>query len=158
MTSIWHGQKWNPRTGRTSGAVTYDGDRHLTWFGATGSGKSLLEIGNLLSLTGINIISVDPKGENAAITAAWRRTVSDVLVFNPFGVLVDKYPDLKSAGFNPLAALDPNSPRFFDDAAAIAEALIKVEGDSQPHFPESARGLVQALIMWEVIKAWRGEP
>jgi len=158
MTSIWLGQKWKPRTGHTSGPVTYDGDRHLTIFGPTGSGKSLLEIGNLLSLTGINIISVDPKGENAAVTAAWRRAVSDVLVFNPFGLLVDKYRDLESTGFNPLAALDPDSPRFFDDAAAIAEALIKVEGDTQPHFPESARGLVQALIMWEVVKAWRGEP
>jgi type IV secretion system protein VirD4 len=156
MTSIWLGQKWVPRSGWTGAAVTYDGDRHLTIFGPTGSGKSLLEIGNLLSLTGINIISVDPKGENAAVTAAWRRTVSDVLVFNPFGLLVDQYPDLSSAGFNPLAALDPNSPRFFDDAAAIAEALIKVEGDSQPHFPESARGLLQALIMWEVVQAWQG--
>jgi type IV secretion system protein VirD4 len=158
MTSIWLGQKWNPRTGRTGRPVTYDGDRHLTVFGPTGSGKSLIEINNLLSATGINIISVDPKGENAAVTAAWRRTVSDVLVFNPFGILVDQYADLKSDGFNPLAALDPDSPRFYEDAAAIAEALIKVEGDTQPHFPESARGLLQALIMWEVLKARRGEP
>jgi type IV secretion system protein VirD4 len=158
MASIWLGDAWKPKTGRTGRPVTYDGDRHLTVFGPTGSGKSLFEIRNLLSLAGINIVSVDTKGENAAVTAAWRRTVSDVFVFNPFGLLVDKYPDLKSAGFNPLAALDPDSSRFYEDAAAIAEALIKVEGDSQPHFPESARGLLQALIMWEVVKAWRGEP
>jgi type IV secretory pathway TraG/TraD family ATPase VirD4 len=69
-----------------------------------------------------------------------------VLVLNPFGLLVDQRPDLASVGFNPLAGLDPKSPRFFEHAAAIAEALIKVDGDSQPHFPQSARGLMQALI------------
>jgi hypothetical protein len=49
-----------------------------------------------------------------------------------------------SAGFNPLDALDPHSPNFYDDAAAIGEALIKIEG-KEPHWSESAQGLVVAL-------------
>lgn len=60
-----------------------------------------------------------------------------------------KYPDLASAGFNPLASLDETAPTFYDDANGLAEALITVEGDSQRHFPESARGLIAAAIMWE---------
>ena len=48
-----------------------------------------------------------------------------------------------------MAWLSPASPTFYDDAAGLAEALIRVEGDTQRHFPESARGLVTAAIMWE---------
>jgi type IV secretion system protein VirD4 len=144
--SISLGLAWNTKTGRSSRPVFYDSDRHLTLFGPTGSGKGIcLEIPNLLSLTGLSTISIDPKGENASVTARWRRTVSDVVVINPMGLLVDQRPDLASAGFNPLVGVET-----FEHAAAIAEALIKVEGDSQPFFPESARGLMQALIMWEV--------
>ena len=40
-------------------------------------------------------------------------------------------------------------------APAIGEALIKLEKDAQRHFPESARGLVTGLVMWEVLKAAR---
>src|SRR5882672_3820999 len=65
------------------------------------------------------------------------------------GLLVDRDPGLQSAGFNPLVSLDPKSPTFYDDAAGMSEALIRVEGDMQRHFPESARGLVTAAIMWE---------
>ena len=144
--SISLGLGWNIKTGRTSRPVFYESDRHLTLFGPTGSGKGIsLEIPALLSLRGLSVISIDPKGENAAVTARWRRTVSDVVVINPMGLLVDQRPDLASAGFNPLVGVET-----FEHAAAIAEALIKVEGDSQPFFPESARGLMQALIMWEV--------
>ena len=103
----------------------------------------------LLEITGRSIVVIDPKGELAAVTAAWRRTVSDVVVLNPFGLHVGQYPDLASAGFNPLASLDPLAPTFYDDAKGLAEALIVVEGDPQRHFPESARGLITAAIMWE---------
>ena len=34
-----------------------------------------------------------------AVTARWRRTISDVLVLNPFGLLVDQRRDLASVGF-----------------------------------------------------------
>ena len=67
-------------------------------------------------------------------------------MLNPFNVL-----GLGSAGFNPLAALDPASPNFYDDAAALGEALIKIEG-KDPHWSESAQGLLVALLMWDKIK------
>jgi type IV secretion system protein VirD4 len=54
-------------------------------------------------------------------------------------------------GFNPLDALDPDSNNFYDDAAAIGEALIKIEG-KEPHWSESAQGLVVALVMWEKLR------
>lgn len=67
-------------------------------------------------------------------------------MLNPFDVL-----GLGSAGFNPLASLDPKSPTFYDDAAALGEALIKTES-KDPHWSESAQGLMVALIMWEKLQ------
>ena len=62
---------------------------------------------DLLSIKDRSIVVIDPKGELAAVTAAYRRTVGDVVMLNPFNVL-----GLGSAGFNPLAMLDPKSPEF----------------------------------------------
>ena len=160
MPSIWLGERWNPKD-RAKGEplygepLLYAGERHLTMFGPNGSGKgATIEIPNLLHLgKDVSIVSIDPKGQNAAVTADWRRRVSEVVVLNPFGLHVELYPDLKSVGFNPLATLDPASDRFFDQARALAEALIRVEGDSQPFFAQSAQGLLTGLMMWEVIQA-----
>ena len=118
----------------------------LLLFGPTGSGKTkrFLTPNLLCGLEDRSVIVIDPKGELAAITANARREMGhDVLILNPFNVL-----GLGSAGFNPMAKLDPNASTFYDDAAAIGEALIKVEG-SEPHWSESAQGLIVALIMWE---------
>jgi hypothetical protein len=49
-------------------------------------------------------------------------------------------------GWNPLAALDPNSPRVFEEAAELAQALIN--GDSASG--SSARDLMAALMIWKV--------
>lgn len=130
--------------------LPYPGERHLILFGPNGSGKGTrLLVPNLLSITGRSIVVIDPKGELASITAAYRRTVSNVVILNPFKVL-----DLPCDGFNPLAALDPDAPAFFEDVSGIAEALIKIE-EHDPHWSESARGLLMAVVMWEVKEARR---
>lgn len=146
------GYEWDTRTGKYGKRVTFTGKTapHLLLLGPNGSGKGTrLLIPALLELAGRSVVVIDPKGELAAVTSVWRRTIGDVVVLNPFGLLVDRDPGLQSAGFNPLAALDPKAPTFYDDAAGLSEALIRVEGDTQRHFPESARGLVTAAIMWE---------
>jgi len=146
------GYEWNPRTGEYGDKLIFDGSRapHLLTIGPNDSGKGTrLLVPALLQMTGRSVVVIDPKGELAAITAQWRRTAGEVVVLNPFGLHVGQYPDLTSAGFNPLAFLDPAAPAFYDDAAGLAEALIRVEGDAQRHFPESARGLVTAAMMWE---------
>jgi type IV secretion system protein VirD4 len=129
---------------RVGDKISYGGERHVLLFGPNGTGKGTrFLIPNLLSINDRSIVVIDPKGELAAVTAHYRSTVSDVVLLNPFNVL-----GLGSAGFNPLNALDPNSPNFYDDAAALGEALIKVES-KDPHWSESAQGLLVALIMWE---------
>jgi type IV secretion system protein VirD4 len=137
-------------TQRVGKKIPYQGERHLLLFGPNGTGKGTrFLIPNLLTITDRSIVVIDPKGELAAVTADYRRTVSDVVMLNPFNVL-----GLGSAGFNPLAGLDANSPYFYDDAAALGEALIKGES-KDPHWTDSAQGLLVALIMWE--KLQRGD-
>src|ERR1700726_4022169 len=141
------GRHYDDATRSAGGKIPYQGERHLLLFGPNGTGKGTrFLIPNLLTIKDRSIVVVDPKGELAAVTADYRRKVSDVVMLNPFDVL-----GLCSEGFNPLAALDPQSPYFYDDAAALGEALIKVES-KDPHWSESAQGLIVALIMWEKLQ------
>jgi type IV secretion system protein VirD4 len=143
---LYLGRHYNDATKQADDVLRYAGERHLLIFGPNGSGKGMrLLAPNLLSgLADRSMIVIDPKGELAAITADHRRKLGhDVVIINPFNML-----GLGSAGFNPMSVLDAKSPNFFDDAAAIGEALIKISGH-EPHWTESARTLVTALCMWE---------
>ena len=141
----------------------YSGERNLLVFGPNGSGKGTrFLMPNLLQMQDCSMVVIDPKGELAAVTAPWRRTVGEVVVINPFGVLADRpgYEDLRSDGYNPLLALEPAADSFNADASWLAEALVTVEG-SDPHWSRSARKLVAALIMHVCLKAHgvdRGSP
>jgi type IV secretion system protein VirD4 len=133
----------------TGGPNLFQGERHLLLFGLNGSGKSTRIILELLATArGRSLVVFDVKGELAYQTSAERLRYSDVKIINPFGVL-----GMPSDGFNPLAHLDPDSPRFYDAAAAIGDALIEIESGAGQYWSESAQGLLVALIMFEVIVA-----
>lgn len=155
--------------GRLLDKIVYQGGRHMIFFGPSGSGKGTrFLMPNMLGdyLGDRSVVVIDPKGELAAVCAGcrhWLHGPGSVKILDPFGKLdqiVGNSPDhaylvennlIESEGFNPLATLDPESDLFYDDAAAIGEALIKIEGD-QPHWPESAQGLITGLVMWEVVR------
>ena len=59
---------------------------------------------------------------------------------------------MRSVGFNPLAVLDPFARDFNINASLLAEAMISVES-KQPHWDNSARALLAALIMYVVLEA-----
>ena len=133
----------------------YIGDRHMTLFGPMGSGKSRrVLMANLCRLTDWSMVVIDTKGELAAHTAAHRAKSGSVLLIDPFGMMAKNYPHLVAAhpefsqshGLNPLASLDPSTPRFVDDCKLLAEALIKVDEKDQ-HWGRSAQALVKGLLM-----------
>jgi type IV secretion system protein VirD4 len=128
----------------------YYGERHILLFGLNGAGKSTrILVENLVTLQNRSLVVFDVKGELAAMTANARRQFGDVVIVNPCGEL-----NIPSDGYNPLAILNPEAPDFYENAAALGDALIEIEGND-PHWPESAQGLVVALIMWETILARR---
>jgi type IV secretion system protein VirD4 len=127
----------------------YVGDRHIVTLGPNGSGKSRRTLWpNVHNLVGWSMLVIDPKGELARDTVRHRiAKENDVVILNPFNV-----GDMGSNGFNPVAALDPKSEDFPDDAMGLAEAMIKVEG-TEPHWSQSAQDLVCALIMYSRLTA-----
>ncbi|HMA70997.1 MAG TPA: type IV secretory system conjugative DNA transfer family protein [Xanthobacteraceae bacterium] len=130
--------------------VGYAGAGHLVTIGPAGSGKGAgLIIPNLSTLRR-SIVIIDPNGEAAAITARKRAQFGPVAIINPFGLFVNELPHLKSHGFNPLAALDPDHDDFGDDCTGIARALVREqEQDDGAILSSSAQDLVAALIMHE---------
>lgn len=116
----------------------------------TGKGTSLI-IPNLLNYAGPCIV-IDPKGENAWITAKYRREElgQRVVILDPWNEVNRRYGDLvgeqeKIFRYNPLSILDPKSAHYADDLAYIADALIINQG-KDPHWDDSARELVAGLI------------
>ncbi|HEV7911276.1 MAG TPA: type IV secretory system conjugative DNA transfer family protein [Methylocella sp.] len=141
-----------------TGEHRYSADRHVLTIGPNGSGKTRkLLMPNLFRLGDWSCVVIDPKGELAAHTAVWRAAQPGhkVVVIDPFGVVEANYPHLfakhsdllRSHGFNPLAALDPENPYFVDDAKALAVALIRTDQSHEPYWPMAAQALVKGLLM-----------
>jgi type IV secretion system protein VirD4 len=154
MARIWNGSPLGfTKKGKP---IAWDGNEPTLIFGPPGSFKTVGYVcTSLLDDDGgkRSYLVIDPKGEVAAITARFRRSLPghEVKIINPYGVLVDERPDLKSDGWNPLAALDPQSRTFGDECQALGDALIKTgSNETQPHFPDSARSGMTATTMYEV--------
>ncbi|WP_424973310.1 type IV secretory system conjugative DNA transfer family protein [Dinoroseobacter sp. S76] len=153
---------WSYETGKVflgvSGqqVIGVSDNRHLLTIAGSRSGKGTSAIvPNLLLYPG-SVLVIDPKGENASLTAERRGKGNgipegglhqDVYVIDPFGVA--KVDDAYRAGFNPLAGLDPRNDVFIDECDAIADALVVQEGKGDnAHFYDSARLVLRGYIAW----------
>ncbi|MGE0279037.1 MAG: type IV secretory system conjugative DNA transfer family protein [Rhizobiaceae bacterium] len=133
--------------------IGYHDDRHVLLVSGTRGGKGTGVIIPNLCLWPGSCIVIDPKGENATVTAQRRGNGSEyayglgqtVRVLDPFGE-VQLDPSLK-ARYNPLDAIDPQSELAVDDAARIAAALVVVENRNDPFWELAARNLIKALIL-----------
>ena len=124
------------------GVGTTDNRHVLTVAGSRGGKGVSLIVPNLLIYAG-SVLAIDPKGELARITARARRDNGQkVVVLDPFGE-----SGLPTGSFNPLDELDPADDNVKDDAALIADALI-IGNEREPHWTDSARILIKALILF----------
>lgn len=132
-------------------------NRHLLTIAGSRAGKGTSAIvPNLLLYTG-SVLVLDPKGENATLTAERRgqgRGVAagglgqDVYVIDPFRVA--EVDDAYRSGFNPLAGLDPSADDFIDECDAIADALVVEDkgGEGGSFWTSSARSVLRGYIAW----------
>jgi type IV secretion system protein VirD4 len=130
--------------------MRYDGPAHLLTLAPTRSGKGVgVIIPNMLTIDR-SVICVDPKGENARITARARAGFGPVHVLDPFGASGEP-----TSAFNPLAALDPASLDIAEDAALIAEALVYDPPNQvgEAHWNEEAKALIAGIILYVVTTA-----
>lgn len=127
-----------------------DDRHHILIAGSRGNkGRSMI-VPNLLGLPGsTSILSIDPKGDNARLTARWRGEGlrQSTVVLDPFGVSGSETTSYRAC-FNPLSFLDPlDANTFVPDAKLVADSLI-VSGDYQNrHWDETAKQFLCGIIL-----------
>jgi type IV secretion system protein VirD4 len=146
-------------TGRAAGGLLrYGGEGHCLTFAPTGSGKSVaVVVPNLIHYPG-SIVCLDPKGAIPAITAARRRAMGqDVVLLDPFSEVENAmeasgkrhlWGALPRATYNPFSQLDPLSRYVVDDVRVMAGSLIVQKNDKNAYFSDSARAILECLILY----------
>jgi type IV secretory pathway TraG/TraD family ATPase VirD4 len=146
MDEFYLGRTWNPVTGRIGGAVYADLDdiAHGIIMAPTSGGKgATIEIPNRLldGLRNVNLIGIDPTGQNSKVTCRWRSAFSDYHPLNPLNL-----HDLGDVGCNPLLSV-----KTFEDAMRVGEAAQELKPSAhEPFFAESSVGLIAGASLAEV--------
>ena len=119
--------------------LRYDGPAHLLTIAPTRSGKGAGTVIPNLLVGERSALVIDPKGENARVTARARARFGPVYVIDPFAVSGEP-----SAAFNPLADLDPYSLDLAEDVTVLADALVQdAPGQTgEAHWNEEAKALI----------------
>lgn len=128
-----------------------DDDRGLLTVASNRSGKGRAAIiPNLLTWPG-SVLVIDPKGTNAAVTAARRgqgggrvtdSLGQDVHILDPFGIVAGA----RSSAFNPLGAVDLKAMTAKEDLGLIAEALIVPSSGKDAHWDQSGHAIVLGMM------------
>jgi type IV secretory pathway TraG/TraD family ATPase VirD4 len=117
----------------------------------TGKGTRVI-VPTLLRYSTGSALVIDPKGENAAITATMRRDLfqQPVHIINPWGELSSTFQKLKfpTATYNPLDILDPDDPNVVAIAQAMASAICPREAHTSPYWAEGPGSLLTAVLLW----------
>lgn len=141
----------------TGEAIGIRDDRHVLIVGGTRGGKGVSYIvPNLCAWKG-SVVVIDPKGENAMITARRRGGGSpycdgmgqQVYILDPFRAASTAYDDFTdlSAGYNPLDGIRLDDDEAIDVAARIAEAFIVGGTARESVFDDTARWALKIFLL-----------
>ncbi|MEJ1929159.1 type IV secretory system conjugative DNA transfer family protein [Nostoc sp. NIES-2111] len=125
----------------------YEKQGHLLAVAGTRGGKGVnLILPNLLGMGGYqgSWVVIDPKGENAAVSARIQAERGRrVVMLNPWGLL-----GLPNHTYNPLDLLNAEDPNVIDDVQLIAETIVPTtaQGDTD-HFNARARTIIAGLLL-----------
>lgn len=134
--------------GKEERLIRYAGQRHLLTVAPTRAGKGVSAIiPNLLTYRGSALV-IDPKGENALITANRRKALGQAVhMVDPWNITAGKL-GVAAARFNPLDMLNADDPDFVENAVLVADALV-VGGDAKDRFwDDEARAFLVGIILW----------
>lgn len=131
----------------------FNDDRHVCLVSGSRGGKGTTCIVNNLCLWPGSLIVIDPKGENATVTARRRGGGSeycegmgqDVHVLDPLGAT--QFEDSYKGSFNPLDELDPADPKTVGKAGRIADAIVQIKNLNDPSWENRGRSMVHALLL-----------
>jgi Type IV secretory pathway, VirD4 components len=133
------------------GGLSFSDKGHILTVAGTRGGKGTnLIIPNLLGASDYqgSWVVIDPKGENAAITARYQKERGqNIVVLNPWGLLSDQLGEAQS--YNPLDILaDTDNLHLVDDAQMIAEMIVPIDKkDQNKFFTDNARAIVSGLLL-----------
>ena len=142
---------------RQGNLIGLDDDRHQATVAGSRGGKGISVILPNLARYAGSMVVLDPKGENATLTAERRglgRSVpaggmgQTIIALDPF-MTADIDPAYR-ANFNPMDTLDvQDEDTFVDDCDSIADALVVSDGkNSNDHWNSSARLVLRGVIAW----------
>ena len=159
--AVFFGASSDPR-GNAGIPITSRPETHSLICGKTRSGKGVkVALPTLLRAHNTSVLCVDPKGENAVISARARALHSHVHIMNPWGELGGAYERMgfPSATYNPLDMLKRGDLNSVSIAKAMGRAMSPAEpGDKQPFWADSAADLIAATILWLIDQAPADEP
>jgi type IV secretory pathway TraG/TraD family ATPase VirD4 len=132
-------------------------DRHFLTLATSRSGKGVSGIvPNLIHWPG-SVLVIDPKGENAAVTAKRRAEMGQtVRIVDPFNVLGDlglhkprqewerdPYPVFR---FNPLAEVDLDALDVIEQIRRITDSLVMDTSTTNPFFDNASKKIISGVI------------
>ena len=132
--------------------ITSRPETHTLIVARTRGGKGTSVIVPTLLRYKSSMLIIDPKGENAAITARTRRNQlgHTVHIVNPWGEMEDRYKKLgfSTATFNPLDAIDRNDPNAVAIAQSLAAIICPVGKGKEQFWQGSAANVLTGVLLW----------
>ncbi len=127
-------------------------DGHMMTIAPTGAGKGVSCIIPALLTSDCPMIVVDPKGENAIVSAQWRKEMGhDVHIIDPMGIT-----GLNPSRFNPMDLICSNCIDGVDNAAMLASQIVPAYA-KDPFWSNRAIQLIIGLMMYVVNHEGRSE-
>lgn len=127
-------------------------ETHTLIVARTRAGKGTRVIVPTLLRYGGSMLVIDPKGENAAITARTRRDQlgQTVHIVNPWAEMEGLYKSLgfASATFNPLDALDRDDPNAVAFAQSLAAIICPPATGKEQYWQGSAANVLAGVFLW----------
>ena len=132
--------------------ITSQPESHTLIIAQTGAGKGTRVIIPTLLRYSSSMLIIDPKGENAAVTARARRDRlgQQIQILNPWGVLKDHYQQLgfQTATFNPLDVLNRDDPNAVSIARTLASTICPITDQKQAFWQGSAANILAGVMLW----------